>query len=134
MLIVDANFAVDVVLGSFLRDPFYEELQKGAEVVVPRIYYNEVTNALWQYVRADILTPEGAASKLEEAFSFVGKVGDDEEIAIEVLTESIKRNHPVYDMFYLVLARRNNATLCTLDKKLQTLCIKEGIGLVCPVD
>ena len=134
MLVVDASFAVEVVLGSFIREPFFEELEKGEEVVVPSIYFEEVANAMWKYVQANLVSLDEAVGKQEEAFSFAGWVVPGKELATEVLAESVKRNHPVYDLFYMVLARRNNATLCTLDKKLHTLCIKEGVRLVCPVE
>ena len=36
----------------------------------------------------------------------------------EVLGESIKNDHSAYDMFYAVLARRNDSTLVSNDKEL----------------
>jgi predicted nucleic acid-binding protein len=38
-----------------------------------------------------------------------------------VLAESLRIGHPVYDVFYLVIARRNNAYLLTKDKKMQSI-------------
>lgn len=37
-------------------------------------------------------------------------------------------------MLYLVLARRNDATLMTGDKRLQTLCLDSGVSCVTEVD
>jgi len=45
----------------------------------------------------------------------------------EALIESVRLKHSVYDMLYLTLARREGATLLTLDKKLLTLARKNGI-------
>ena len=36
----------------------------------------------------------------------------------EALGEGIKYNHSIYDMFYAILARRNDAILITNDNKL----------------
>lgn len=36
-------------------------------------------------------------------------------------------HHPIYDMFYLVLARRNNGRLLTLDKQLINAATKYSI-------
>jgi predicted nucleic acid-binding protein len=36
-------------------------------------------------------------------------------------------DHPIYDMVYLVLARRNNAKLLTMDKKLISAAKKAGV-------
>jgi predicted nucleic acid-binding protein len=46
------------------------------------------------------------------------------------LSEGIKNNHSVYDMFYLVLSRRNDATLITNDGPLAEICKKANIGFV----
>jgi predicted nucleic acid-binding protein len=42
-------------------------------------------------------------------------------LCIEVFSESIKNNHSVYDLYYLVLARRNGASVLSRDKKLKAL-------------
>ena len=44
--------------------------------------------------------------------------------------EAMRLRHPVYDMLYFVLARRNAATLFTLDRKLQQLCLDNGVDCV----
>jgi predicted nucleic acid-binding protein len=38
------------------------------------------------------------------------------------LSEGIKNNHSIYDMYYSVLARRNGAILLTNDGALAELC------------
>jgi predicted nucleic acid-binding protein len=37
-------------------------------------------------------------------------------------------DHSVYDMIYLVLARRNNATLLTMDQRLVASAEKAGVN------
>ena len=44
------------------------------------------------------------------------------------LCPSSRLGHSAYDVFYFVLARRNAATLCTLDQRLQQLCLKNGVN------
>jgi len=39
-------------------------------------------------------------------------------------------NHPVYDMLYLVLARRHSAILLTQDKKLSIVAKKAGVRVL----
>ncbi len=37
-------------------------------------------------------------------------------------------DHSIYDMIYLVLARRNNATLLTMDQRLVASAKKAGVN------
>ena len=43
---------------------------------------------------------------------------------------AIRNDYSSYDMFYLTLARRNGATLFTLDKRLAALCQQLKIDCV----
>ena len=45
-------------------------------------------------------------------------------------TESVRLEHSSYDLFYLILARREGATLFTIDRKLQDLCARNGVNCV----
>ncbi|BAK45380.1 type II toxin-antitoxin system VapC family toxin [Eggerthella sp. YY7918] len=54
--------------------------------------------------------------------------------AAESFAEAVRQNHPVYDLFYATLARRNAATLVTADKRLIALCERMGINCVCEVE
>ncbi|MBI5142388.1 MAG: type II toxin-antitoxin system VapC family toxin [Nitrospirae bacterium] len=47
----------------------------------------------------------------------------------EALGEGIKNNHPIYDMYYSVLARRNDAILITNDGKLSEVAEIMGVVL-----
>jgi len=47
----------------------------------------------------------------------------------EVFAESVTYRHPVYDLFYLVLARRQNAILLTNDVKMKNLAKDMRISL-----
>ena len=46
----------------------------------------------------------------------------------------MRQSHPVYDLFYVTLARRNAAALFTADKKLVALCERMGVNCVCEVE
>lgn len=50
--------------------------------------------------------------------------------ANEAFAEAVRQNHSVYDMFYLTLVRRNDATLFSADKKLVALCGEMGLNCV----
>jgi predicted nucleic acid-binding protein len=55
---------------------------------------------------------------------------DAKELWKEALGEGIKDNHSIYDMFYLVLTRRNDGTLITNDGPLAEICKAVGVKYV----
>jgi predicted nucleic acid-binding protein len=49
---------------------------------------------------------------------------------VEALNEAMRLGYSVYDMLYLILARRTGAILLTLDGPLNKIAEKEGIEIV----
>jgi predicted nucleic acid-binding protein len=45
----------------------------------------------------------------------------------EVFSESMKLKHPEYDIFYLVVARRNDAVVLTKDRRLMEAAHQLGV-------
>ena len=103
----------------------------GAEkVIAPTLFDSEVTNVLWKYARNGALDEENARKTLSYLLQMVDEYTDTSELAIEALHEGIRLGHSIYDMFYLVLARHNGATLLTTDKKLKALAKTMGVSVL----
>ncbi len=102
----------------------------GAEkVIAPTLLDSEVTNVLWKYARNGAVDEENARKTLAYILQIVDEYTDTSELAIEALHEGIRLGHSIYDMFYLVLARHNGATLLTTDKKLKALAKSLGVSV-----
>lgn len=101
--------------------------QADAAVLAPSLLYAEAGNAFWKYHKAGLMDKaralEGTAATLDLVDEFVPM----SELYEEALAESMRLHQPIYDMFYLVLARRNGAVLYTTDKWLNALCEQEGV-------
>lgn len=109
----------------------YEELLKTAdEVIAPALFQAEVANVLWKYVKAGFINEENAKLEMDLMLQFVDSYVDVTENSVEALHESCRLNHCVYDMLYLTLARRNGATLLTLDQKLKNIAIDNGVAVI----
>jgi len=54
---------------------------------------------------------------------------DAKELWKEAIGDGIRYNHSIYDMYYCVLARRNDAMLITNDGDLAKICRKMGISV-----
>jgi predicted nucleic acid-binding protein len=102
-------------------------LDKAAVVTAPGLFVAEVANALWKYHRNGNLSLDDAVVRYEEAMALVDQVTPDGEIVTEAIAEACRRNHPVYDLLYAVLARRHGAAVLTLDARLNGLLTQMGI-------
>jgi len=126
-VVLDASAALAAVLG---REPgkVVLELLDGASVVVaPDLFVAEVTSGLWKYVTASQLSLEAAAEGLDAALKLVDRYEPVATLAHEVLREASVRRHSVYDLCYVVLARREGAAVLTIDGRLRKLIAAIGI-------
>jgi predicted nucleic acid-binding protein len=100
-------------------------------IIAPAMFTAEVANALWKYVRAGELTVAEAVDMLRAASSMCNRLeplGD--EAAVAALEGAAREDHPVYDLIYLELARREGAALATADRRLARLAEASGIEVV----
>lgn len=129
-IVIDASAAVGLVLATPGSEQFIKPLEQGALVTAPDLYVAEVCNAIWKYRKAEMLSMERCEQALSHALSLPDKVEPCSPLYLEAFALSCRHLHPVYDAFYLVLARRNNATLLTLDKRLAALAGELGITVI----
>jgi predicted nucleic acid-binding protein len=128
--VLDVSAAIDVVLrkGSFAK---FSDVIRTADVVVsPEIYISETANVAWKYHRRSGYTHEQAADLAETGILLVDRFIPVAGLWQEALYEALLSGHPVYDLLYLVSARRSNGILLTRDKKLVQLCDKLHIQTV----
>jgi len=60
----------------------------------------------------------------------VEELFNEEEFCREAFAMACLMKHPVYDMLYLVLARRHDALLMTLDEKLRHAARRHSVKTV----
>ena len=102
-----------------LYEPGLSALLNEAELVLaPQLLAAEVANTYWKYFRAGQLAPAAAETGLRSCLDLVDEFVPLEPLSAEALELAMAAKHPVYDMFYLVLARRQAAVLLTADKTL----------------
>lgn len=126
-IVVDASAAVHVVMRDTQAVPLIHSLEAAPLVLAPRLFAAETTNALWKYLRYGYLAPEEAQTRLAEVLSLADQFEPDENLVHEALLEAGHREHPVYDLLYIVLARRYGAALLTQDNRLAT--VAEAVGI-----
>lgn len=134
MVVIDVNAAVAIARGTEEGRALRLLLNEPERIVAPRLFLEEMGNVAWRYVAVGGLSEEDALRLFWRSAELVDFYADTEPLLTEAINEAIRHNHPVYDMIYFVLARRNAATLFTLDKKLRAICESNGVncmGMAC---
>jgi len=131
-LVLDASAAVRLVVPGLAVGPSVQDAVNNVDsVVVPSMYSSEVANALWKYVRAGEIPLADAKALLDNALGLPDiEQSVDHSITIEAFAEACRLNHPVYDLVYVVIARRLAVPLVTCDKRLASLAATLGIEVI----
>lgn len=129
-VIIDASAAVALVLAMPGTESFTPLLEQAAVVAAPDLYVAEISNALWKYRKADLLSMERCELAIEQAVSLPDRIESSSTLYQEAFVLACRHLHPVYDALYLVLARRTNATILTMDRRLAALAGQLEIRVV----
>jgi predicted nucleic acid-binding protein len=130
IVVLDASAGIEIALRRAKASTFNQTIIEAQKVISSDLYKIEVTNTIWKYVQAKLLTKEIAKEILRLSLSLVDHYIDISENNEESLYEAIRLNHSTYDMLYFTLARRNAATLLTLDKHLAQIALDSGIDII----
>jgi predicted nucleic acid-binding protein len=120
-VVLDASAGLAAVLGQDRGPAVLDVLADAAVVIAPELFAAEVTSGLWKYVSAKQLTLDAASERLDAALKLIDRYHPMASLAQEVLREASARRHPVYDLYYAVLARREGAAVLTIDARLRKL-------------
>jgi len=129
-VVLDTCAAFEIIFHGEHYEKYAEIISKADKVIAPSMFDAEVTNVMWKYVRAGYVDIENAKLSLALGIQLVDEFVPIVELAAESLHEAIRLNHPVYDLYFMVLARRNGATLLTVDEKLKALCLDCGVTVL----
>lgn len=131
-IVIDASAAVSFVLKDDRSESILPPLLEGRLRLVPKHYVVEVASSLWKYAAAGRITLSQAHHLHRRALELVDGGFEVEDLISEALTEAVQRKHPVYDLVYLVLCRRYDAPILTLDRRLARLAEDVGIEALGP--
>lgn len=132
MIVLDASAAMAMAARTEKGKALSALVLDDEKIIAPDLYQTEVANACWKTCAFGGATQEGARKMLGAAIELVDDFCPTLDLLVESYEEACANHHPVYDMVYLVLARRTGATLFTLDRKLVALC--EGLHVACIVE
>ncbi len=128
-VVLDASAAAGIALCQPQTGQLVERLESATLVLAPDLFVSEVCNTFWKYRKAGLLTQEQAESNLARALGLADRLEPAAPCYQEAFALAVKQQHPFYDALYLVIARRNNAVLLTLDKRLAALAASLDIAV-----
>jgi predicted nucleic acid-binding protein len=126
---IDVCGAMEILLRKEKADKFGKILQEAELIIAPDLYISELTNTLWKYHRANLLTKDECVQYIQDGINYVDKFISSKELWQEALSEGINNGHSIYDMFYMVVTRRNGSILITNDSVLATICKNNNIRI-----
>lgn len=125
--VLDVSGGIEVILDRKRRKEIEQYLQDADQVISPDLYVAETANVYWKYVHLKQLAEAICEKALEYTLELVDFFEPSTSLFREAFGLSCQIGNPVYDSLYLVLARRNNAVLLTLDTRLADACCKLSI-------
>ncbi|MEO5925926.1 MAG: type II toxin-antitoxin system VapC family toxin [Bryobacteraceae bacterium] len=105
-------------------------LEDSDAVYVPDLFVAEVTNIVWKQHRFGQLDLEACETTLDQLLRMPDVVVPSGTIFRAAFHLARTSGHSAYDMFYIALARREDATLFTKDKALRKLAQQYKIDVV----
>ena len=130
IIVLDASAALEIALNNTESDRFAEIISNAKLVIAPDIYPSEVVNAFWKYAAYSDMDEDKFKSGIDYCIDLIEDFIPTKFLSREVFSEAINHQHPSYDIFYAVIARRNDAILVSKDKKLKKIAKIMGVKTV----
>ncbi len=134
MIVMDTSVALEIAMGSSDGISFQSLMMEQEVCVAPSFFRVEMANAVRSQVSRGLIPARGAIDLYNRSLDLMDVFWPSEDLFPEALTEAIRLNHLVYDIVYLVLARRLGATLLSKDKRLNELCDECGVRRIDDVE
>jgi len=130
IIVLDTSAAVEMVL---LRDhaiAFGENVAQADWIISPILFISEVTNVFRKYYVFKDMPLELCEQAIDSAVSLPDEFFNEKDLYKEAFALGCLSQKPIYDMYFLVLARRNNGYLMTMDTSLKEIAKKNSIRLI----
>lgn len=126
-IVLDASAAIGYALKRKGWEAIARALDQAALVETPELFVPEVSNGLWREHFHGGMGMEEAEKALERIVDLPDEYVPGVLLYREAFAWAALAEKPAYDMYYLVLARRYNATLVSMDKKLLAFAVKHDV-------
>jgi predicted nucleic acid-binding protein len=125
--VLDASAAIEIVVQRSQAARLRGIVEEADVVLAPDLFVPEVVNTMWKYYRFEQWSLAVCDRTLEAALNLVDVLVPSKELYGEAFLLARATRRPAYDMFYVALARREDATLLTTDVQLRKEAERQGI-------
>jgi predicted nucleic acid-binding protein len=125
--VIDVSGIIEILLNKKKAVMFNNVISKMSSLVVPDLYISELTNTFWKYYTIQEFTKDECIEYIQDGLCYIDSFINSEELWHDAFLEGINNKHSIYDMFYLVAARKNNGILITCDSSLAIICEKNNV-------
>jgi predicted nucleic acid-binding protein len=125
--VLDASAAIEIVVERTQAARLAAILEEAGVVLAPGLFVSEVVNTIWKYYRFEQWNLAVCDRAIESALGMVDALVPSIELYGEAFLLARTARRPAYGMFYLALARREDATLLTADAQLRKEAERQGI-------
>jgi predicted nucleic acid-binding protein len=129
-LVLDASAALEIVLERSRAGDLMRAIQEADVVMAPELLVPEVVNAIWKYHQFDHLDLNTCHQALELAIGLADDLVSCKDLWREAFLLARENRRPAYDMFYIALARREDAAILTMDKALRKEAERCGVRVI----
>jgi predicted nucleic acid-binding protein len=125
--VLDASAAIEIVVERAQAARLGGILEEADVVLAPDLFVPEVVNTMWKYHQFEQWSLAVCDRALDAALGLVDVLVPSRELYGEAFLLARTTRRPAYDMFYVALARREDATLLTTDVQLRKEAERQGI-------
>jgi len=125
--VLDTSAAVEILLHRPRSERLAGVIANADWVLVPDLYTAELTNVFWKYHRFNGLPRDTCERLTAHGLALPDTYVDARELQREAFAMACVCGRPVYDMLFLVLARRHAAVLLTMDVQLRTIATEHDV-------
>jgi predicted nucleic acid-binding protein len=118
-VVVDSNVVAYLLLGTMPQaHEILRVLGRCEKIFAPDLWRSELTNVMWMAVRTKGISLDHALTCLDHGDALISDTIQVSSLWGYSLRLSVEYDHPPYDTVYVALAKREQATLLTYDKRL----------------
>jgi predicted nucleic acid-binding protein len=130
IVVLDTSAAIEIVIQREYSADLGRNIAEADCVITPTLFIPEITNVFWKYYLFKEMPLEICEKAIESAMALPDEFISEKELYKEAFALGCLTQKPIYDMYFLVLARRNNGYLMTMDISLKEVAIKNSIRLI----